>query len=333
MLKVGLIGNGSIAGSHRSAYKRLFEQGEAQLAAVCDIRQECLEGLGDVRTYTDLDEMLQAEAGKLDFVDICVPTFLHAEIAIKAMEAGFNVLSEKPMARTVEQAQRMVEVAEKTGKIFMVAYCNRFYSGAREIKRIIDSKELGKVQSAEFRREGGSINPMGWNNWFRDGELSGGVTLDLHIHDVDMVRWMFGMPKAVTMSALSQMTKNGYDKLSTNFIYEDMFVNATCDWTIAHDRFNTRCIRVNFEDGYVFLDRTEGRSGFVKVKRDGTVTEFPDLIGFDAYYEEIKYFVGCVKEGKKVDYNIPSESVDSVKIVMAQMKSADLGGEKVAVSR
>ena len=332
MLNVGLIGNGSIAGAHWAGYKRLKESGEVQVVAVCDVCTERLEGLGDVRVYTDVDEMLRKEVGKLDFVDICVPTYLHAEIAIKAMKAGFNVLSEKPMARTVEQAERMVEVAKETGKLLMIAYCNRFYGGARIIKEMIDTEEFGKVRSAEFRREGGSTGPMGWNNWFRDGELSGGATLDLHIHDVDMIRWMFGMPKAVSTCAATVMTKNGYDAISANFIYDNnVFVNATCDWTIPHDKFNTRSIRVNFENGYVFVDRTDGRSAFVKVSSEGEVTDLTDKIGFDAYYEEIKYFAECVREGKDLECNFPEESIDSVRLVMAEIKSADLGGEKVTL--
>ena len=330
MLNVGLIGNGSIAESHWGAYKRLKESGDVQVVAVCDVHPERLEDLGDARVYTDVDDMLREEAGKLDFVDICVPTYLHAEIAIKAMEAGFPVMSEKPMARTVEQAERMVEASERTGKLLMIAYCNRFYSGARVIKELIDSEEFGKVRSAEFRREGGSDQPMGCNNWFRNGELSGGAILDLHIHDVDMIRWMFGMPKAVSTCAASYMTKNGYDALSTNFIYDNnVFVNATCDWSIAHDKFNTRSIRVNFENGYIFVDRTSGREAFVKVSRDGVVTDLSDKIAFDAFYEEIKYFAECVREGKQLECNFPVESIDSVKMVMAEIKSADLGGEKV----
>ena len=116
MLNVGIIGNGSIAGAHKAAYKRLQEQGLVQVAAFCDVRPDRLEGesmdvFTDARTYTDAAEMLKSETGKLDYVDICVPTYLHAEIAIAAMEAGFDVLSEKPMARTVEQAERMVEAS------------------------------------------------------------------------------------------------------------------------------------------------------------------------------------------------------------------------------
>ncbi len=339
MLKVGLIGNGAIAAVHLSAYKRFYEAGEIEVVAVCDVCPERLEKeylscFADARTYTDVNEMLQAEQGQLDFVDICVPTFLHSEVAIKAMEAGFDVMSEKPMARTVAQAEEMIAASKRTGKRLMIAYCNRFYSGAKEIKRMIEEKPYGRAVSAYFRREGGDgkIFPFGWNNWFYDAELSGGALLDLHIHDVDMIRMMFGMPKAVSTTAASYLTKGGYDLLSTNFMFEDgLFVNATCDWFTSANRHDTRVIRVNFDDGYVHLDRSPDRNVFMAVSRDGVETDLSDKIAFDSYYEEIKYFASLIREGRELDYNFPEESIDSVKIVMAEMESADNDGARVAL--
>ena len=278
MLRVGLIGLGNIAGSHLDAYERLAKgKAGVSLDAVCDVCPEKTEKMrGNCRIYTDVAEMLEQEKGKLDFVDICVPTFLHARITVQAMEAGFHVLCEKPMARTPEQAQVMIDAANRTGKTLMIAHCTRFYSGIRVLKNIIDSGELGKVRSAEFYREGGSNAPMGWNDWFHDGDLSGGAMLDLHIHDVDAIRWLFGMPNAVSVGAGSTVTKNGYDYLSANFNYDDMYVTASSDWTIAHDRFNTRTFRVNFEKGYFFCDRSPNRQVMVKVAEDGTITDYAE---------------------------------------------------------
>ncbi len=338
MLKVGIIGNGSISFAHRSAYERLYKSGEVELVAICDIRPErleedCRSGFDNARLYTDPDEMLRAEAGKLDYIDICVPTFLHSEISIKAMRAGFNVLCEKPMARTVAQAEEMVKVSKETGKTLMIAYCNRFNEGAMEIKKIIDSKKYGRVISADFRREGGSDDAAGWNNWFRDFELSGSAVLDFQIHDVDMIRWMFGMPNAVSMVGGNLTTQGGgYDIMSSNFMYDDnMFVNSTCNWFVGNNRFNVRVIRVNFEQGYVYLERTAGRDTFVEVPRHGEPIDLSEKNVFDAYFEEIKYFAGIIRDGKPVDYNIPEESIDSVKLVMAELESADKNGERIAL--
>ena len=111
MLRVGLIGNGGIAGNHKGAYRTLPS---VKLEAICDVHAEQLLQTEGLRTYTDYLQMLEQEQGRLDFVDLCVPTALHAEISIKAMEMGYHVLCEKPMARTVEQAQAMLDVSSRT---------------------------------------------------------------------------------------------------------------------------------------------------------------------------------------------------------------------------
>ena len=332
MFRVGVIGCGSIMKTaHLPAYKQMIEKNDPIVVeAYCDIKPEQLEGL-EGRLYTDVDEMLSKEQGKLDFIDICVPTYLHAEIAIKAMEAGFHVLSEKPMARTIEQGQQMIDAAKRTGKLLMCAYCNRFYDAARYIHDLIRSGELGAVRNAEFSREGGPA-PTGTDMWFRDANLSGGAMLDLHIHDVDMIRWMFGMPKAVSAVGKSIVTKGGYDILSANFLYEDnVFVHASCDWYTEHDKFNTRVIRVNFEKGYVYVDRSPDRTAFVKVTADGEVTDMSDKLNFNAYYNEIIYFADRLAKGMPVENCLPVDSLDSVKIVMAEMRSADSDGEKICL--
>jgi len=198
---------------------------------------------------------------------------------------------------------------------------------------MIDTKEFGEVRSAFFMREGGSGKPThGWNNWFRDGELSGGAMLDLHIHDVDMIRWMFGMPNAVTTAAASYITKNGYDSISTNYYYDNnVYVHASCDWTIVRDKFNTRSFRVNFENGYVYIDRTAGREAFLKVAKDGTVTDLLDTLKFNAFYNEILYFADCLINNKPVERALPEDTMDSVKIIMAEIESADKNGERIAL--
>ena len=212
MLKVGLIGRGSISQAHTAAYKKI---NNAELVACCDIRPEVMEDLTNVRKYTDIDTFLSEEAGKLDYVDICLPTYLHAEVSIKAMRAGFNVLCEKPMARTVEQAEEMLRVSKETDKRLMIAHCTRFMGATQIIRNEILKGEMGKVRNAEFYRQGGTRAPMGYKNWFRDESLSGGALLDLHVHDIDVVRGLFGMPNAVTAVGANVIVEGGgYDEVS-----------------------------------------------------------------------------------------------------------------------
>ena len=345
MLKVGIIGLGNIGmDAHHSAYLKIAKDGgPVEVVAVCDEVQARLDEVKDYnyRAYLSIDEMLKAEQGKLDYVDICLPTYLHSEVAIKAMEMGFNVLSEKPMALNPTEAQAMVDAKNKTGKKLMIAYCNRFYKGAQFVKNVIDSGELGKPLYAEFRRMGGGGRPTGRNknNWFWNKDLSGGAMLDLHIHDVDMIRWMFGVPNAVSVAATAgDDTPNvGYDIMSANFMYDNnMFVNAMCCWGgPRRGEYDSRVIHVNFEHGFVRCERTKDRQVCVKSAQipgePEVKTEYPELLAFGSYEGEILYFCDCLANNKEPLNDLPEDSIDSVRMVMAEMESADKNGARIAL--
>jgi len=332
MLRVGLIGNGGIAGNHKGAYRALPS---VKLEAICDVHAEQLLQTEGVRTYTDYLQMLEQEQGRLDFVDLCVPTALHAEISIKAMEMGYHVLCEKPMARTLEQAQAMLDASGRTGKTLMIAHCCRFMAEAELIGELIKSGELGKVRSAMFCRTGGEPGPMGRDNWYYNGRLSGGGLLDQHIHDTDLLCSLFGMPKTVSAVGLQGILTEGcYDALSTNYAYEDgSFVHVSWDWTTMYDKFNTRTMRVNFEKGYLYADRFTGRDALMIVREDGTVTDLTEKIREISFFrKEIEYFAQCLETGAPVDRCPPEEAYDALRLVLAEKESADKGGIPVALS-
>ena len=329
-MKVGLIGRGSISYAHMAAYDRMkAEQKDVEIVACCDIRPEQMDDMGDVRKYTNIDTFLEAEKGNLDYVDICLPTYLHTEVSIKAMKKGYNVLCEKPMTLTFEDAKQMCDVAKETQRLLMIAQCSRFLGAFREMYKVCQSGELGKVRHAEFYREGGSLEPMGYQNWFRNESLSGGAILDLHVHDADLIRAAFGMPKAVSTIAANHIPGAGYDALTTHYIYDDMFVCANCDWTTAHNKINSRSFRMNFEKGYMFVDRSPERTIFLKMDINGNAEDLTDKIDAGMYYNEITYYMDCLNSGKPVSLCPPEETAESVKIALAEKKSADLQGEKV----
>jgi UDP-N-acetylglucosamine 3-dehydrogenase len=105
MLKVALVGVGGISGAHIPAWESMDD---AELVAICDIRPERMENYPDKRHYTDFDEMLEKE--DVDILDICLPTFLHADFAVKAMEKGINVICEKPISLKREDVQRVYSI-------------------------------------------------------------------------------------------------------------------------------------------------------------------------------------------------------------------------------
>lgn len=178
-LNVALVGAGGISGAHIPAWEAMEE---TQLTALCDIRPACMEKYPDKNHYTDFEEMLEKE--KPDILDICLPTYLHADFAVKAMERGIHVLCEKPVSLKAEDVERVYGAARRNHVNFMVAQVLRFWPEYELVKEMYDSGKYGKLLSGSMTRLG-NIPGWSWDNWMRDEKRSGLVPFDLHIHDLD----------------------------------------------------------------------------------------------------------------------------------------------------
>ncbi|MFA6645583.1 MAG: Gfo/Idh/MocA family oxidoreductase, partial [Sphaerochaetaceae bacterium] len=271
------------------------------------------------KVYTDYKKMLTD--GGFDFVDLCIPTFLHKEFAVSALRAGYDVFCEKPMARSVEEAEEMVTVAKETGKFLAVGQCLRFWPMYVKIKELLDSKKYGKVISAEFSRY--SPYPT-WTvgGWTDDGELSGSAALDLHIHDVDIMNFYFGPPKAVTSSGV-EAPGGGFGHIATLYDYPGMTVTSVGDW-LCSDSFNLimRALIV-LEKGVINLDTSQPEA--LVVYEDGKGKFSPELDSKDGYYYELEAFVNNVATRKAPTVVTPESAMGSLKIVLAEIESASKG--------
>ena len=196
MIKIGLIGAGNIAKIHLDAYKSVEN---AKVVAICDINENVLnttaEKYGIEKKFTSVDEMLKNV--ELDAADVCVWNCSHAECTIAALNAGLNVLCEKPMAMSAEEAETMEETAKKNGKLLMLGFVTRFSDEAFIAKDFIDQGYLGDVYyaKAQYMRRNG--NPSGW---FSDKARSGGGPLiDIGVHPLDLTRYLMGNPEPVSV--------------------------------------------------------------------------------------------------------------------------------------
>ena len=184
-----------MGGCHFYNYEKIEN---AELVAVCDVRRDVAENkVGDrkINIYTSLDKMLKSE--QLDMIDICTPSFLHKDMAIKLLKAGYHVLCEKPMTLNAKDAKKVVEAAKATDKKFMVAHVVRFMAPYIYLKKTIESGELGKLLRLDMKRIS-SIPTWSWEDWMRDEKRSGGVATDLSIHDIDFVQSVLGMPDKIS---------------------------------------------------------------------------------------------------------------------------------------
>lgn len=336
MLKVGLIGIGFMGRGHLDNYIRLESEGfPVKLVAVCDVdpakfENKFLPGNIDVgtkkydfskyRLYTKIDEMLEKE--ELDYVDICLPTYLHAEVTIKALNRGLNVLCEKPMALNSKECNEMIEAAKKNNKKLMIAHCLRFWPAYEYLKECVETKRFGEFLGGYFYR-GGSPPRWSYENWLLTKEKSGGCILDQHVHDVDTINWLFGKPKAVSTIARNVIPGSGYDILSTNYIYPDgKVINAQDDWTLQGDYGFEMLFRANFERGNIIF-----QNNILKVNPNDDKSFIPELPKEMGYYREIKYFVECLLNDKPLTVAPPESSKETIEIVEAEIRSADRNGE------
>src|ERR1017187_9093352 len=210
MINVGVIGLGFAAAKHLKAYRQLRG---VRIAALCNPSGRHLDGdfagvsgniggdkplplrldMSGVKAYRDFSELLADP--EIHLVDICAPTSAHPELAIAALKAGKHAVCEKPLARTPALAKKIVNAAKSANGFFMPAMCMRFWPEWVWAKRAVEGKIYGKVLAARFRRV---CQAPVWNRKsYLDGKHSGGALLDLHIHDVDFVQWLFGRPLSV----------------------------------------------------------------------------------------------------------------------------------------
>lgn len=190
--KVGIIGCGRILPMHAVP---LSVSEEAEISAFCDIKKERAEAAARKyggNAYTDYREML--EDARPDAVHLCVPHYLHPVIAEYAMRHHCSVLSEKPMAIRLEDAERCVKTAEETGVLYGVIYQCRYNTASRFVKNALESGKLGKIISARstltWLRSDHYYDDSDWKGtWDKEG---GGVVIDQAIHSIDLANWMIG---------------------------------------------------------------------------------------------------------------------------------------------
>lgn len=196
-LKVGIIGSGGISNSHMDGYLALGDR--VEVVACCDIDFEKAKQYAAKYNlkgyYASCEEMLAAE--NLDLVSVCTWNSAHAECTITALNAGCNVICEKPMAMNTQEALAMKAAAEKNGKLLMIGFVRRHGNDAKAAIDFIEKDYLGEVYyaKASYLRRCGF--PGGW---FGDKSRSGGGPLiDLGVHVIDLSRYIIGNPKPVTV--------------------------------------------------------------------------------------------------------------------------------------
>lgn len=334
MLKVGLIGHGGMGGVHRSVYELLASNRKnVKLISICDIDRAKLGrqsveinidsaqsplDLSEYTLYTDYKTMLEKE--ELDAVDICLPSFLHCEVSCYALNKGLHVFCEKPMALTAADCQRMIAARDSSGKQLMIGQCLRFWDEYVFLKKCIDQKLLGEPVCGYFFR-GGPTPMWSWENWLLTSSRSGGCLMDQHIHDVDIINYIFGTPKKVFSTGRRFFENSDIDCVSTNYIYENCVINAQDDWCLNGENAPFGMLfRVSFEHGSVIYE-----GGQLKICPCGQIKIPTPPTGGNAYYNELEYFYNCLENNSAPDICTPESCAQTIRLALAELQSCHSG--------
>ncbi len=320
--------------------KAAFESESADLVAVCDLIEEKLEKAKEdyegVLTYTDYDEMLKNP--DIDIVSICVPSGMHADFAVRAMEAGKNVLVEKPIDITVEAAMRIEEARVRTGKIAGVVHQNRNNANMKPICEAIESGRLGKLILGDFavkwHRTQEYYDNGGWRGtWEMDG---GGSLMNQAVHTVDLMQWLMGDVESVTSQMGIFNHKIETEDLTASLVkFKSGAVATFISTTCAYPGICTG-IRIYGSNGSIeangdelvcwkFVDNAENEEKEMLEKYAGNSSAAaldPSLcLGHKSMVEDI---IAAVRDNRPPQI-MPLEAIKSVRIVNAVYESARTG--------
>ncbi len=342
-MKIGIIGCGTIANSaHIPSY---MANSEAEIKYFCDIiperAEEAVKKYGVGIAVTDYKQVLADP--EIEAVSVCTPNRMHSVITIDALEAGKNVLCEKPAARTYAEAVKMQEAQHKYGKVLNIGVVNRFNDGVNKIKELIEQGELGEVYNVyvSFRNHR-SIPGLGGDFTNKD-VAGGGVLIDWGVHFLDIVMYCCNDPKAITVSAES------FSKLGNpmeDYVYTGMWAGPPkYDGVYSVEEGITGIVRtegpvINFNGAWaqnigeneMFIDFM-GTKGGVRLQygKDFTLystkngmlsrTTFA-MQGSDMFRNEINAFINCIKTGEKLPSHIDVNIVTS-QLMDAMYRSAE----------
>lgn len=298
--RVALVGAGFMGRMHGEVYGALegvdlvhvVDKDAARATAVAEPHGATVSA-----TMDDLPEV--------DVVDVCLPTDLHADFAVRALEMGKHVVCEKPMAISLAEADRMIAAAERSGRRLMVAHVVRFWPEYVELRRLVESGELGPLLSLSLTRYS-TFPSWGSDNWLAHEGRAGGAALDLHIHDTDFATYLMGRAPDET-TTLGNRNATGVSHASTLMRFGDTVIHTEGSWNLPAKTPFKMAFRATFEHGAAIMDGgpltiyTDGEvrvPEMPKMAAKGTGGNISDLGG---YYFELKYFYDALRSEGPLD--------------------------------
>jgi predicted dehydrogenase len=333
MVTIAIIGQGAMGRTHAKAWASLG-LGD-QIRYVCTPRPGApLEYAPAARFVTDLDAVL-ADPG-VDVLSVCTPTPSHAHIATRALRAGKHVLLEKPIALTREDARAIQSEAGIGRSILMVAHVVRFFEGYRLIRDAVDTGRLGQIVSGRARRIMATPNTA---PWWHDEAQSGGVVVDVGIHDFDQLNLFLGTPTAVRavrqgLAAPVETTVEYLDGGIGQVLSAANLPNGV-PFTTSIELVGTAGLaEYQFSAGVPAGHAESGEQCGVSTYRLATAeaSESVGVVDNDPYTRQAEYFLECVRNQTQPTLCPTESAIAALEVALAARASLQAGGDQVTLA-
>jgi predicted dehydrogenase len=317
-------------GAHAPALKR---RDDVEVAAIADPNEEAREALGrqfpDAWLAADYEDLLTCE--DVDALDVCLPHDMHEPAVLAAFRAGKDVLLEKPIALTLDQADRMIQASKDAGRQFYVLLNQRFFPPHRVVKEKLDSGEHGRPFLAMAQLMGDELARMNlaehWKGtWQRSG---GGALMDTGTHITDLMLWWFGRPRTVSCAWGRYVVEGEHkadDNVSVTLGYEDMLAQYVVSYSVASDPWR--------EDKWFYFNDCSLRVAAdldepLRIGRDRQPpepVEVPPMTGWPNWFAGsvgacLDHFLDVLAGKRKPDFG-PEAARDALAIVLLAYESA-----------
>jgi predicted dehydrogenase len=323
-VKIGVIGLGGVA--QLVHLPNLSKISNAELTAVAEVNKNRLLTISDKfnvkQRFSNYKDML--EKSDIEAVIVATPTSTHTDIAVDCLNAGKDVLVEKPLARTYAEAKKIVDAAKKNKKRLMVGMNLRYRPDTMLLRSFINTKEIGDpfyIKCGWIRKQSSS------EKWFTKKEESGGgVIIDLGIHILDLALWLLDYPEITSVSSQNfyHYTKSVEDtSISCIKCKNSAVINMEVSWSLP------------VEKDHFFLDVFGTKGSFSsnpfklykKVENDyinltPTQVDNPTVLFKKSYLNELKSFIGAIN-GLNPVFSPGEEAMQRMKIIEAMYQSAE----------
>jgi predicted dehydrogenase len=327
MTGIALIGGGFMARIHAGSYGTVGDRAQVRVVCALEGAEAIAEGLGAEVSH-DWEAAIAAPG--IDAVDICLPTPLHRPVAERALQLGRHVLVEKPVALSLEDADAIGAAAAANDRVVMVGHVLRYFPEIVELRRLAGDGELGPARSVSALRLSA---PPDWNDWMGDPARSGGVLVDMMVHDFDIASALLGPARRVTAVAAA-------DGRHVNALVEHEHGEAAIEGSHAMPASYpfTANLRVLCAGGVVEHRFETGAGDEVAEDEAASVLAIHPSAGepgrfhesIDPWAAQIAHFLDCIESGSEPRDGSFAQARAALAVALAARRSISVG-EPVAV--